>query len=607
MNKKDQFRVIIKGINPDFNPIDVIKDLAQLFKTSTLRFESLNRGSSFTINQILERDKADFLKKKLIKVGCIVSIIEVQSQLDSSPKKEKGDNKNNLNDKTLKENIETGEIKIFFPEKGFGFIDSNNGENVFFHISDVVDKNETPIVSGDLVEFLIVPSIKKGKKCFDAKNVKRKKMERKWKFGVIVSFFHDKGYGFIRQGANQESVFFHFSAFNNTEGYIPYPAQYVNFTNETRTEEGISAGYVSLIEKYYGEVVAWKDGHGEILPINSENSISVFWKDIILPRKEGYRALDKGEIVSFLFDSQDPNRACLVRKEYNFRKFANLGNEHDLLKHLAEDKALSENWSYSNDSKENPYRILWNYLCNTYLRLEYEDLSLSPEKKKIVTVERENEPNVTIFNTGLIDKKYDPLYAVFLEESAYRPGIPSKKLIGFCARGERIDGTNWLTLFRKLPDRAEYFDDPSKLLYNNNIRMDAVTSHVVGDRGNRLPERVRERVPKDMTDEDQIISHLNNHLEMAIKRALERIKWNYKAAIPQYYNKTKKIQLLIPLCIDDPRIVDLALAVERENQVYVGYTILKLDWAYNNARLIARPDSDWLTPSIIQSEIIEDD
>lgn len=44
----------------------------------------------------------------------------------------------------------------------------------------------------------------------------------------------------------------------------------------------------------------------------------------------------------------------------------------------------------------------------------------------------------------------------------------------------------------------------------------------------------------------------------------------------------------------------MALAVQRENEAYVGYTILELDWAYSNARLIARPDSDWLTPSSIE-------
>ena len=45
-----------------------------------------------------------------------------------------------------------------------------------------------------------------------------------------------------------------------------------------------------------------------------------------------------------------------------------------------------------------------------------------------------------------------------------------------------------------------------------------------------------------------------------------------------------------------PSQVDLALTVSREGDVYLASTVLTLDMAYNNARLVARPDSDWLTP-----------
>ena len=41
--------------------------------------------------------------------------------------------------------------------------------------------------------------------------------------------------------------------------------------------------------------------------------------------------------------------------------------------------------------------------------------------------------------------------------------------------------------------------------------------------------------------------------------------------------------------------VDLALVVERQpSGAYQGQTILTLDMAYTDSRLVARPDSDWL-------------
>jgi hypothetical protein len=78
------------------------------------------------------------------------------------------------------------------------------------------------------------------------------------------------------------------------------------------------------------------------------------------------------------------------------------------------------------------------------------------------------------------------------------------------------------------------------------------------------------------------------------------LRWNYKTAIPQYTPRQKRIDLLLPLCLVNDRDVDLALVVENcGNGNCLGHTVLPLDWAYNNARLVCRPDSDWLTPTVV--------
>lgn len=45
-----------------------------------------------------------------------------------------------------------------------------------------------------------------------------------------------------------------------------------------------------------------------------------------------------------------------------------------------------------------------------------------------------------------------------------------------------------------------------------------------------------------------------------------------------------------------PNEVELALVVGRVDAVYKAFTVLDLDMAYNNARLLARPDPEWLRP-----------
>ena len=94
----------------------------------------------------------------------------------------------------------------------------------------------------------------------------------------------------------------------------------------------------------------------------------------------------------------------------------------------------------------------------------------------------------------------------------------------------------------------------------------------------------------------------NSHMKVAlfdaaIELARKRIDENYKVAVPQYYSN--KIQLLLPMYLTNPSKPDLALTLTRDdvNKCYLGRTCITMEWAYNNARLIAKPNSDWLLPN----------
>ena len=94
------------------------------------------------------------------------------------------------------------------------------------------------------------------------------------------------------------------------------------------------------------------------------------------------------------------------------------------------------------------------------------------------------------------------------------------------------------------------------------------------------------------TDRDNI----RRQVKGAIDETKKRVKTNYKLAVPQYYNG--RIQLLLPLRLTpgSPN-PDLALVVEKENDsTYSARTCVTLKMAYNNARLIVKPESEWLNP-----------
>jgi len=76
----------------------------------------------------------------------------------------------------------------------------------------------------------------------------------------------------------------------------------------------------------------------------------------------------------------------------------------------------------------------------------------------------------------------------------------------------------------------------------------------------------------------------------------EKIRRNYKIAIPHWYKD--KIQLLLPLNISSDEKADMALVADKDKdrRIYRIKTALTMDMAYIDARLICRPDREWLNP-----------
>lgn len=224
-----------------------------------------------------------------------------------------------------------------------------------------------------------------------------------------------------------------------------------------------------------------------------------------------------------------------------------------------------EKWSFGSNSDNT---ILKNYIEHTFLKLQEE------EEEKIF-----RETGYALFNTGLYTVYYEPIFAYFTKNK--NPNRQEWYLDGFYTSYQL--GMMGVV---DLPQRANYFRVPSELVFDTNCSIVPQYPHIFGDAENflRIPESVRESQNKTLL------------FDGAIKRAKHMIDANYKTAVPQYYRG--KIQLLIPICLVSESVPDLALVVSKNDMgnQYLGHTCLTLDMAYNNARLIARPDSAWLKP-----------
>jgi hypothetical protein len=248
--------------------------------------------------------------------------------------------------------------------------------------------------------------------------------------------------------------------------------------------------------------------------------------------------------------------------------FAYIPNADDQLQDLATAMAIHEDWDYRHSANPRPNPILFSYLVHTFERLL--------EQSKIAT-----EDDRACFNTGLVTPNQEEIFALF--EKNKRPDKQPWFFKGFRRESDR--DLIWLA---HLPDIATYFDDPKELIYDQRVDLRPRYDHIIDDNPERFPPPYNDR------SNEETKHLLRNILEGAIEHAKRRIQRNYKTAVPQFYQG--RLQLLIPLCITTSSKADLALVVERTQQAYTATTCLPLDWAYNNARLIARPDNEWLLP-----------
>ena len=110
-----------------------------------------------------------------------------------------------------------------------------------------------------------------------------------------------------------------------------------------------------------------------------------------------------------------------------------------------------------------------------------------------------------------------------------------------------------------------------------------------------------------MRDQDE--RYIQRQLDGAIAQSKLRAYRNNQVAVPQYYRDKGgpgSVQLLLPLSLEHEASskVDLAIVLERVpgQLAYRGHTVLSLEMAYKNARLLTRPESGWLNPRMIDED-----
>ena len=245
----------------------------------------------------------------------------------------------------------------------------------------------------------------------------------------------------------------------------------------------------------------------------------------------------------------------------DFPKYTYCGNYNRQIQNLA--RIVPEKWSFGGNDDNG---ILKGYLEHTFQRVYEEEKLLETEE-------------YAIFNTGLFNMYYQPVYAYFIPNL-----VPDRQrwfLDGFYTEYHLLKSG-----IVNLPKRAAYVTDPAELIFDTGLDIVPQYEHIFEETENcqRLPETIRGSVMKVQL------------FDGALRQTKRMLEADYRTAIPQYYNHG--IQFLIPVCLQNPDRADLALACVKteDGSKYLGRTCLTLKMAYHNARLLAKIHSSWLYP-----------
>ena len=260
------------------------------------------------------------------------------------------------------------------------------------------------------------------------------------------------------------------------------------------------------------------------------------------------------EIAKYLTDKED---SLMLRFCYT----GGLEKYIDKLKNLIS-LAEPEKWSYKGEKIENS--ILFYYIQKTFEKV-------AKENKVLVN----DDESAACFNTGLLTPYGEDIICVFTKMRT--PGELKWYLDGFYA------DSDWTIIekFAIVPEVATYFNNDSELLFDAKADIRINYSHILDDHfEERFPEHIRS------LGKQNIISAMKGSIDITRKRILR----NHRIVIPLFYKD--KITYLLPVTIYDYRA---ALVVEKISQKqYRANTIFTLDMAYSDARLLMKPETDWL-------------
>lgn len=254
------------------------------------------------------------------------------------------------------------------------------------------------------------------------------------------------------------------------------------------------------------------------------------------------------------------------RNKDSLFSFAYCGTEtglENMLNYLAK-IAEPEIWSFD-DSR--PNKLLRAYLFKTFEQCNKQNKILYSENGEFC-----------VSNTGLVTSSGKDIL-MFFEKNQ----IGSETNWFFKGFKTKVD-REIMEYFHTTPELATYTENYQELYFNPNLNIEINTDHILDDHWDRIQQEIK--MPKSV---------VKTLLQGVVEEAKIKVKRNMRLVVPQFYNGAIMYLMPVSIPVSDEESVTMALAIEKTgtNQ-YRANTILTKDMAYEKARLLMKPESNWL-------------
>lgn len=272
-----------------------------------------------------------------------------------------------------------------------------------------------------------------------------------------------------------------------------------------------------------------------------------------------------------------------------------------------------ETWKFRSSAADD-YRPKTEFdILQSYLQYVFEKLlddHADPASKNYGKIVFSANKKYALFNSGLLNRFAQDIYIVGEVYGMNRDRFTLSNLKIAPSKVELIREYGFTSAaLTPYPEVVAFFQHLDDIIYDPTIEIDLSAerlSHIIEDgaRRNRFSEKYTAIYKRGD------LPAITSTLESAIKNALQIAKRNYKYVVPQYRSahgsEQGKIQFLMPVYLDRQygEKPDFALVLNIEimpdgTKYYTPETILELPWAYNNARVICKPEDTWLDPRMI--------